>query len=452
MIIAIIRLLIVLGIMVLVHEFGHFAVAKLCGIRVETFSIGFGKRLFGFRRGDTDYRLSLLPLGGYVKMAGDNPGEAPTGDPGEFNAHPRWQRVLVALAGPVANFILALFIMTVVYMNHHETDAYLSGAARNDYTLVNTPAAKTGIHPGDTIVHYDNAENPDWETIVTQSLLNVGRTVPFSYTHDGQRFDTTILVAGTKDDAVNGDIPALLGHIGLAPRYQDAPVKVDRVTPDTPAAAAGLQPGDLIAGIDGISIHSVPALLAYLQDQNGKPSVLSLVRNGHTLQQPITPQKMPGGDGTTGYRLGFSYLRPPVKVDKLAFPAAVSEAWAYNLKNALLIKSVLKGLFQRRVSPAALSGPIGIGQQVDSAAKQGYWTLMELMAVISINLGIFNLLPIPILDGGMITFLAVESVIRRDINQQIKERVYQVAFVCLLIFAAMVIFNDISKLPGHLKL
>src|ERR1700727_3642221 len=125
----IIQLAIVLGIMVLVHEFAHFAVAKLCGIRVEVFSIGFGKRLFGFRRGDTDYRLSVLPLGGYVKMAGDNPGEAPTGDPGEFNAHPRWQRILVALAGPIANFLLALGLMTGVSMFHNEVQKFLDRPA-----------------------------------------------------------------------------------------------------------------------------------------------------------------------------------------------------------------------------------------------------------------------------------------------------------------------------------
>src|SRR5882757_2485328 len=190
----IIQLGIVLGIMVLVHEFGHFAVAKLCGIRVETFSIGFGKRLFGFRRGDTDYRLSLLPLGGYVKMAGDTPGEAPTGDPGEFNAHPRWQRVLVALAGPVANFILAFVLMTGVSMFHNEVQEYLNGPAQTDYVPVNTLVAHTGIHSGDTIVQYSTIENPTWDQILIRSLLNLNQTVPFSFVHDGQRTDTTLFI------------------------------------------------------------------------------------------------------------------------------------------------------------------------------------------------------------------------------------------------------------------
>src|SRR6202048_3038594 len=176
----VIQLAIVLGIMVLVHEFGHFAVAKLCGIRVEVFSIGFGKRLFGIRRGDTDYRISLLPLGGYVKMSGDNPGEAPT-DPGEFNAHPRWQRILVALAGPFANFILALGLMTGVSMLHNEVQEYLSGPAHTDYVPTKTPIAKTGIHSGDTIVHYDTIENPTWDQVAIRSLLNLNQPLPFSH-------------------------------------------------------------------------------------------------------------------------------------------------------------------------------------------------------------------------------------------------------------------------------
>ena len=208
--VTVIELLIVLGIMVLVHEFGHFAMAKLCGVRVETFAIGFGKRLIGFRRGETDYQINLLPLGGYVKMSGDAPGEAPSGDPGDFNAHPRWQRMLIAMAGPVANFILALFLMAVVSMFHHEVDQYLSGPAVNDYTVRDTPAAKSGIQPGDRIVHFADTENPDWEAIAMRSLLNMNRSVPFSYLHDGKRVDTTIQINATDADASSGDIVACL--------------------------------------------------------------------------------------------------------------------------------------------------------------------------------------------------------------------------------------------------
>jgi len=444
----IIQLGIVLGIMVLVHEFGHFAVAKLCGIRVETFSIGFGKRLFGFRRGDTDYRLSLLPLGGYVKMAGDTPGEAPTGDPGEFNAHPRWQRVLVALAGPVANFILAFVLMTGVSMFHNEVQEYLNGPAQTDYVPVNTLVARTGIHSGDTIVQYSTIENPTWDQILIRSLLNLNQTVPFSFVHDGQRTDTTLFI-----ESKNGAENFSPDKLGLIPKMQGVPVQVAELEANMPAAKAGLQAGDQIATIDGLSLHSVPALLAYLQDQAGKPAALTILRGSQTLPVQLTPELADSGLDGKAYRLGFRPVQPPVKVEKLPLGKAMAASYTTNLKYASLIAEVVKGMFTRHVSVRSLSGPIGIGQQVHQAVEMPGWTpVIGLMAYISINLGMLNLLPFPILDGGMITFLAIESVIRRDLNQQMKERVYQVAFVFLLIFAAMIIFNDLSKLSLFSKL
>jgi regulator of sigma E protease len=437
----VIELLIVLGIMVLVHEFGHFAVAKLCGIRVEVFSIGFGKRLFGFRRGETDYRVSLLPLGGYVKMSGDNPGEAPT-DPGDFNAHPRWQRILVALAGPFANFILAIALMTGAYMLHNEVQEYISGPAQTDYIPANTPATRTGIHSGDLIVHYDTIENPTWDQVFLRSLLNINQNIAFSYIHDGKRIDTKLFV-----ESKGGADNFALDRLGIIPKMQNVPVQIDSLELDMPAARAGLQPHDQIASIDGIQLHSVPALLSYLQDQAGKPASLMILRNGQSVPVQLTPQLAEVGDGTKDYRIGFRPLPPPVKVERLPFPKAFAASLDFNKKNSLLIVEVIKRMFTRQVSVRSLSGPIGIGQQIHmAAAMPGWMPIIGLMANISINLGIFNLLPIPILDGGMILFLLVESIMRRDLNQQLKERVYQVAFVCILIFAAMVIFNDISKL------
>ena len=455
--VTIIELLIVLGIMVLVHEFGHFAVAKLCGVRVETFAIGFGKKIIGFRRGDTDYQLNILPLGGYVKMSGEMPGESPDPDreldPGDFSAHPRWQRMLIALAGPVANFILALALMTLVASFHHEVDVYLTGAASNDYTLANSSAAKSGIGPGDLIVQFADADNPDWDAIAYKSLLNQKATVPFSYLHNGHRVDTTLLITLTDADASSGDFLSLLKHLGMVPQFQNMPVKVVQVEPDMPAAAAGLKAGDEITSIDGLQVHSVPALLAYMQDQAGKPAVLNVQRgSAQPLTLHVTPEESANLDGSKGYHLGFMPLAPPMHVERLPFGRAVSDAYQENLKSALMIRDVLKGMVERRVSPRSLQGPIGIGQQVGIAARDSIWTLLRLMAMISINLGIFKLLPIPILDGGMILFLVIETLMRRDMNQRLKERVYQVAFVCLLVFFVMVIFNDMSKLPLFSKL
>lgn len=444
----VLQLAIVLGIMVLVHEFGHFAVAKLCGVRVEVFSIGFGTRLFGFKRGDTDYRLSLLPLGGYVKMSGEMPGEAKSDDPGELENHPRWQRVLIALAGPFANFLLAIALMTGVYMVHNEVQAYIHGPAHVDYVSANTPAARTGIHPGDTIVHYDTVENPTWDQVAVRSLLNLNQTIPFSYVHDGQRTNTKLFV-----EAKGGAENFALDTLGFIPVMQNAPVEVASLEPNMPATRAGLKPGDKVEAIDGLNLHYVPALLAYMQDQAGKPAVLTVLRDGQTIPLKITPELADIGDGTKDYRLGFSAVPPPVTVQRLPLGKATVASWEFNKKGSMLIVEVLKRMFTRQVSVRSLSGPIGIGQQIHQAVSMpGWMPLIGLMAYISLNLGIFNLLPIPILDGGMILFLIIESIIRRDVNQQIKERVYQIAFVCLLVFATFVIFNDITKLSIFSKL
>ena len=454
----VIELLIVLGIMVLVHEFGHFAVAKLCGIRVEVFSIGFGKRLFGFKRGDTEYQLSAIPLGGYVKMAGEmgfsgnelDPGNPTPTDPGEFNAHPRWQRILVALAGPVANFLLALGLMTGVSMLHNEVQEFFSGPATVDYVQPNTPAAAAGLHSGDLIVHYDSVENPTWEDVANRSILNLNQTVSFSFLHDGGRIDTKLFIPskGGPDDFT-------LDQVGMVPKMQDNPVQVSSLTGEEnlAAAQAGIKPGDKIASIDGLHLHSVPALLAYLRYTAGKPVSLVIDRNGAALPISVTPFLGDGGDGTKYYQLGFHPVQPPVRVERLPLGKAMAASWKFNKKNSLLIVEVLKRLFTRQVSVKSLQSPIGIGQDIHEAAQmQGWMPLIQLVSMISLNLGIFNLMPIPILDGGMILFLLIETIMRRDVNQQIKERIYQVAFVCILAFFAFVIFNDLTRLNLFTKL
>ena len=448
----IIQLLLVLGLMVLVHEFGHFAAAKFFRVRVEAFAIGFGKKIVGIRRGGTDYQINILPLGGYVKMAGEIPGETQSHDPGELNNHPRWQRIIIALAGPVANFILAFVMMTGAYMLHNEVDEYISGPAVTDYISPDSPVAKTGIHSGDIIVHYDTVERPTWEDVLTRSTLKLNQTVPFSFLHEGQRVDTSFFIASP--EAAKGKPEEFSPDtLGFVPKMQATPVQVSALVSDSPADKAGLKAGDQITRIDALDIHSVPTLLAYMQDQKGQPATLSVLRSGQPLTLHVTPQ-ITDVEGSKAYRLGFQPQRPPVKVEQLSFPRSLQASWKFNTKSALLIKDVLKGMFQRQISVKSLSGPIGIGQVVHQAASMpGWMPLIETMAGISINLGMFNLLPFPILDGGMIFFLLVESLIRRDFPMHIKERVYQVAFVCLVLFAAVVIFNDISKLHvfSHLK-
>jgi regulator of sigma E protease len=435
---------IVLGIMVLIHELGHFAVAKWCGVRVETFSIGFGTRLFGFRRGDTDYRISLLPLGGYVKMAGDVPGEAASGDPGEFNAHPRWHRTLIAFAGPIANFILSFILLIFVGLYHHEVDVYLDSPAVVDYVPTDTPAASAGLSPGDLITSFNNRANPTWFQVFEECSLNQNRIVPYTFLHDGHSVSASLPC--NLSTSTNEPPSAALAASGLLAREQTGPVSVYAVAPNTPADRAGLKAGDSIVSIDNLEAHSAdPALVDYLHDRKGAPVMLKVLRGGQMLTIALTPEKMPARNGDMEFRLGFSNQPVPTKVVHLSFGAAVKQSVTDNLDNTMGTFRILKGLFTRHVSVKALSGPVGIAQQIDVAASNGAWSLVRFMSFISLQLGIFNLLPIPILDGGMILFLAIESLMRRDLNQQIKERVYQLAFVCLIMFAVFVFYNDLTR-------
>jgi regulator of sigma E protease len=451
--------LVVLGIMVLVHEFGHFVTAKLFGVRVEVFSIGFGKRLFGFKRGDTDYRISLLPLGGYVKMSGEQAGDGTPGgeiplsqpdDPGDFANHPRWQRILIGLSGPFANFVLAFVLMTGLYMMHNEVPTFYAQPAVVDLVMPNSPAAKAGIQAGDKIVKFDADESPTWEQVGNRAALDVGSTVPVAVERNGQVIQTSMAVQ-TPSNSDDFDSKAL----GFLPRVQGAPLSVSAVEPGMPAEKAGLKAGDVIASVDGHRFTYVGSMLAYLQETAGKPVDLTIQRAGSAepLHLSVTPTLADDGTRHSSYRLGFLPKPFPYKVEQLSLPEAARRSVKTNLQYSGYIVDVLHKLFTKRNTVQNLSGPIGIARETGEAISMPGWQpIIGLMAMISLNLGIFNLLPIPILDGGMILFLLIEGALRRDLNQEFKERVYQVAFVVLILFAAFVMFNDVTKLPIFSKL
>jgi regulator of sigma E protease len=438
---------VVLGFMVLIHELGHFIVAKLCGVRVERFSIGMPPRLFGIKYGDTDYCISALPLGGYVKMAGEYGAENTAAAPDDLNAKPRWQRICIALAGPFANFLLSFVLLAVVAHFHHEVDQYLNGPAVVDYVPLNTPAAHDGLAAGDTITRFAGVQNPTWDQILTEANFNLNHAVTFTFLHNGQPNSASLTLA-SDDGEFNIDSMTALG---LLPREQSEPIKVSTVSGGTPADRAGLQPGDQINRIDGLQLHSVRPLHAYLNDRAGAPATLSLLRHGQPVTLVLSPERVDSDPKNPQYQIGFLPQASPVDIERLPIRAAIHQSLKDNRKDSGLILRVLKGLFTRHVSVKQMSGPVGIAQDIGLAWSMGAWTLMQLVSVISLNLGIFNLLPVPILDGGMILFLLIESLIRRDVNFEVKERVYQVAFVCIILFACFVLFNDITKLHlgGH---
>jgi regulator of sigma E protease len=436
---AVIAVAAVLGVMILIHEWGHYAAAKLLGVRVEVFSIGFGKRLIGFRRGDTDYRIAAIPLGGYVKMSGENPMDERTGDPAEFLSHPRWHRFLIAIAGPAMNILLAIGLLTGVYMVNYEYPIYLYQPAVLSWVKPQSPAAEAGLQLGDKITRIDGIENPTWEQLEPKIWLSPNQPVTVTVQRGDQTFERTITPKAITTSEV--------GWVGW---YPDSPVTVGTLEPNMPAAKAGLQQGDRVTAIDGKPVPNIEAMIERLQETKEKPVDLTIQRDGKEIIARLTPVLAKTEDpNEKRYRIGFSN-QPPMKRIPLPFAEALSRSLADNKKDSMLILELMKKLVERKVSIRAISGPIGIAQDAGAAAEAKGWNpLLELSAAISLNLGIFNLLPIPILDGGVILLLLIEGSMRRDISMRIKERIYQAAFVFLVLFAVMVIYNDIAKtLPG----
>jgi len=424
----------VLGFMILIHEFGHYAAAKFFKVRVEVFSIGFGKRLLGFRRGETDYRISAIPLGGYVKMSGENPMDERTGDPGEFLNHPRWQRFIVALAGPAMNIVLAIGLLTVVYMVHYERVYYADKPAVIGWVLPDSPAFKAGLQEGDRIIRLEGIENPTWEQIEPKIALSPNQQLSLTVLRDGQTFDKTIVPEATGLEQY--------GTVGLA---AEQPNVITEIEPGMPAEKAGLKDGDVIVAVNGQKIKAIAQMINMLQKTKDAPVDVTVQRGTEQITVNMKPVATPiEGIQKVQYRVGF--LNQPTISGHLSFLPALRKSLDDNKRSSFLILELLQKMVQRKVSLRTVEGPIGISSAVGRAVREeGWMPLLGITAAISLNLGIFNLLPIPILDGGVILLLIIESVMRRDISLHIKERIYQAAFVFLVLFAVMVIVSDIGK-------
>jgi regulator of sigma E protease len=430
---------IVLGFMILIHEFGHFAAAKYFGVRVEVFSIGFGKRLLGYKKGDTDYRIAALPLGGYVKMSGENPMDNRTGDPGEFLSHPRWQRFIIALAGPAMNIMLAIALLTGVYMVHYEYPAVLDEPALVGWVNPDTAAERAGIEIGDKIVRVENIDNPNWEQVDVKAALSPNQPLKFGIERDGKIMEKVLVPEPFG--------PNQYGDIGWVPK--EPSVTLTLVERGLPAEKAGLKLGDQILTANGQDIPALQALVQMLNRTKDQPLEIVVLRKGQKQTFTVKPILAPGGPSQElRYRIGVASV--PTKVVKLSFREAFQRSLADNKKSSFLILELLQKMARRKVSMRQVDGPIGIGSAVGEAAREeGYTPLLLITAAISLNLGIMNLLPIPILDGGVILLLLIEGLMRKEISLPIKERIYQAAFVFLVIFAVMVIYNDLVKtLPG----
>lgn len=449
----------VLGSMVVIHEFGHFIVAKLFGVRVEIFSVGMGKRLWGFKRGDTDYRLSLLPIGGYVKMAGENLDEQLTGAPDEFMSKPKWQRFCVAIAGPVMNIITAIAIPATMAMISHQLPAYVNQPAVINVVAIGSAAEQAGLQRGDLIVSIDGLEDPNWQEVEDRVLINPDQDIPVVVKRHGEIKNLTLRVASRQIEQEK------IGDAGFQPFLgPDTKMIASSVNSGSPAEVAGLKAGDQITAINGMPVklnenpatdasnekafYSMGDVIRSIQNSNGQPLALTVKRGDETLDLKATPNVEADGKS----RIGFA---PQVKdidaaVTQLSLPAAIKYSVEWNLRIVRLTAMAIGQIFSgQRSAGDTVTGPIGIFKLSGQAAEQGVRPVLELTAFLSLNLGVFNLLPIPVLDGGLIFMLALEALLGlfgMTLTLRVKERMIQVGFVMLMLLMGFVIFNDISKL------
>jgi regulator of sigma E protease len=429
--------LILIGVMILIHELGHFWAARFFDVRVETFSFGFGPRLFGFRRGETDYRVSLVFfLGGFVKMAGELPGDESANDPRGFQAKPRWQRLIIVLGGPIMNVVLAVALLTGLYMVKYQKVVDADSGTVIGSVAANTPAAKAGVQEGDRIVKLDGKRNPTWDDVNLKEVESAARPMRLTLQRpNGTQFDTTVTPVLDERSGTGNAGWSEKGEVQLGP-----------IQAGMPAQKVGLQQGDLILAADGHPIHATVRFHEVIRASGGKPVVIDLKRNGKPMQ--VTVQAVwSSADGPARWMIG-AIVEPKfnIVITKLSLPNALSESVQENVRSAGLIFQVLQGVVERRISAKLLSGPVGIAQMSGLAAKQGPSAFIAFMSMVSLNLAVINLMPLPILDGGSVVMLLIEMVMRRDMSISVKEAVFKVGFVFIMMLVAFVLYNDITKI------
>lgn len=426
--------LVLIGVMILLHELGHFWAARFFDVKVETFSFGFGPRLFGFKRGDTDFRVAAILFGGYVKMAGEQPTDETASDPRGFLSKPRWQRLIIAFAGPAMNIILAVAILGGLFMVRYPKIP-TTHSPEIGYVVPDSAAAKAGVKEGDRIIQIGDEANPTWEDISMKEVASAGHPLSVWIERNGERKHLTVTPVL---DPRTG--------VGFAGWDEQTEIEIASALPDKPAYQAGLRPGDIILSVDGQPVRSTPKIHDIVSSGGGKPVQIVYLRNGKQASVTVKPA-LTNLEGSEKWMIGVS-LQPRVEFVSLALPQAMVESVKQNAKSATLIYQFLRGIVERRMSPRSIEGPIRIAQLSGEAAREGPTAYLGLTSMVSLNLAIFNLLPIPILDGGVILLLLVEMFMRRDLSLPVKEAVFKLGFVFLMAVVAFVIYNDISKLAG----
>ena len=428
--------ILVLGVLIFVHELGHFLAARRIGVRVLTFSLGFGPKLLKFRRGDTEYCVSAIPLGGYVKMAGENPEDARTGASDEFLSKSKWQRFQVLIMGPIMNLALALVVMAFVLYQGADVPAFRQQQVVVGTVEADSPAQKAGILPGDHIIQVGSVAVDTWEEFGLETVTRANRPVKLTIIRAGKTIEVEVVptAVGKYEEGVTGVIPPLRPQVAS-------------VQPGEPAEVAGLRGGDVILAVNAEKPIVHARVIEIIRANENKPLQFEIQRDGSTLTIPVTPQRF--GDIV---RIGAQIRELEVRIIQPNLLEAFKLSAQRNYDWAKLIVRTLVGLFTRDTPVKQLMGPVAIAGLSGEAAQAGWIQLFSLMAMISLNLGLLNLMPIPVLDGGHITILALEGLSRRDFSMKVKEKMLLGGFVLLLMLMVTVIYNDLARIQWIQKL
>ena len=434
----------VLSFLIFFHEAGHFLVARLFRFPIEVFSIGFGRRLFGFKRNGTDYRVSLVPLGGYVKIVGLGPDESDVVD-GEAPQNllgTRWQRFLVLLAGPAVNLVLALLLTAGAFMTGREVPKYLGEPPVVTLVDAGSPAEKAGFLVGDRILSLSGTRVSTWEEVLPRLSLASREKIAVLVKRGAEQLELEIVPLPMTKEQKQYDI----GYTGLSP---NVPAVIHSLAPGYPGEKAGLKVGDRIVSIDGRPVvlyfqvvHLIKEATASFAEKGERALDVVVERAGKTLTIPVVPRKE-GKD----WKIGFTPFFETVRV-KLGPVAALQASWTENLRMSAAVGQTIKRMVSGSGSIRQLSGPVDIAKFSGEAVRTGLGPLMAFMGLLSLQLGLLNLLPIPLLDGGQLMILTFEGLLRRDFSLKLKEKLLQAGFVFLVLLMVSVLAFDIAKNLG----
>ena len=437
MLTSIIGFLILLGVLITIHEFGHFLFAKLFGVKVEVFSIGFGPPILRWKGKETVYQIALVPLGGYVKMYGEDSMTEPVqgevdksafDDPRSFHSKPRWQKILIAFAGPLFNIIFAIFAFSFAYMIGIAKPSYLDKPVVVGYVDKDSLASNIGLKMGDKIIAIDGEPVKNWKDLTVKLGMKMGKEVKITVLRDGKKLDIKVKLPESMEKASLGIFPVVEPVIGA-------------IQPDSPAYKAGLKKGDRILAVNNRPVKNWYELLTYIKENNGEKIKLLIKRDNKTLVVEVKPKY---DERLKRPIIGIA-PKTDIKIEKFGFIEAVKKAIEKSYELTVALGDVIKGLATGEVSFKTLGGPIAIAKFSGQALESGISTFLFSMGFISLQLGYLNLLPIPVLDGGLIMILLIEMVLRRDLPEKAKEILAYIGFALIGTLMLFVIFNDILR-------